>query len=327
MVRAGRRRGGAVLGAALRRAAALRLREGRARVTREEAAAVGMTLALHAAEAPDRPAITGPTGRPHLRRAQRPGQPLVRALRRRGPAGRGARWPCLRQPARVRRGVLRRPPGRLPADHRQLAPHGRRGGVHRRRLRGRGPRGRRPLRRARRRSPAAPPRGAPGGGRTASTASTTTTRSSTPRTASDIDDPVLGSTHALHVGHHRPARRACTGPRPPPNAVAALGLYGYRAGRGPPPLHRAAVPRRPARLLARRAPAAGVGTVLMDGWDAEETLRLVEAHRITHTHMVPTMFHRLLVAARRGAGASTTCRRCASSSTAPRRARCRSSSG
>ena len=38
----------------------------------------------------------------------------------------------------------------------------------------------------------------------------------------------------------------------------------------------------------------GVGVVLMDGWDAEETLRLVERHRVTHTHMVPTMFHRLL---------------------------------
>jgi long-chain acyl-CoA synthetase len=38
----------------------------------------------------------------------------------------------------------------------------------------------------------------------------------------------------------------------------------------------------------------GVGTVLMDGWEAEETLRLIAEHRITHTHMVPTMFHRLL---------------------------------
>jgi long-chain acyl-CoA synthetase len=37
-----------------------------------------------------------------------------------------------------------------------------------------------------------------------------------------------------------------------------------------------------------------MGVVLMDGWDAEETLRLIERHRITHTHMVPTMFHRLL---------------------------------
>jgi len=39
---------------------------------------------------------------------------------------------------------------------------------------------------------------------------------------------------------------------------------------------------------------AGVTCVLMDKWDAEETLRLTEAHRITHTHMVPTMFHRML---------------------------------
>ena len=40
--------------------------------------------------------------------------------------------------------------------------------------------------------------------------------------------------------------------------------------------------------------AAGVGTVLMDKWDAEETLHLIETHGITHTHMVATMFHRLL---------------------------------
>jgi long-chain acyl-CoA synthetase len=38
----------------------------------------------------------------------------------------------------------------------------------------------------------------------------------------------------------------------------------------------------------------GVGVVLMDRWDAEETLRLIEHHRVTHTHMVSTMFHRLL---------------------------------
>ncbi len=38
----------------------------------------------------------------------------------------------------------------------------------------------------------------------------------------------------------------------------------------------------------------GIPVVLMDRWDAEDTLRLVEEHRVTHTHMVPTMFHRLL---------------------------------
>ena len=40
--------------------------------------------------------------------------------------------------------------------------------------------------------------------------------------------------------------------------------------------------------------AEGVGVVLMERWDAEEALRLIERHRATHTHMVPTMFHRLL---------------------------------
>lgn len=40
--------------------------------------------------------------------------------------------------------------------------------------------------------------------------------------------------------------------------------------------------------------ANGVGTVLMDKWDPEETLQKIEEHGITHTHMVATMFHRLL---------------------------------
>ena len=38
----------------------------------------------------------------------------------------------------------------------------------------------------------------------------------------------------------------------------------------------------------------GVPVVLMDGWNPAECLRLIEEQRITHTHMVPTMFHRLL---------------------------------
>jgi long-chain acyl-CoA synthetase len=38
----------------------------------------------------------------------------------------------------------------------------------------------------------------------------------------------------------------------------------------------------------------GLGIVLMDGWEPEETLRLVEEHKITHMHLVPIMFHRLI---------------------------------
>jgi long-chain acyl-CoA synthetase len=34
--------------------------------------------------------------------------------------------------------------------------------------------------------------------------------------------------------------------------------------------------------------------VMMEHWDSEEALRLIEQHHVTSTHMVPTQFHRLL---------------------------------
>jgi long-chain acyl-CoA synthetase len=38
----------------------------------------------------------------------------------------------------------------------------------------------------------------------------------------------------------------------------------------------------------------GHTAVLMDRWEPEEMLRLIERHRVTHSHMVPTQFRRLL---------------------------------
>jgi len=38
----------------------------------------------------------------------------------------------------------------------------------------------------------------------------------------------------------------------------------------------------------------GATVVVMERWDAREALRLIAEHGVTHTHMVPTMFHRLL---------------------------------
>lgn len=40
---------------------------------------------------------------------------------------------------------------------------------------------------------------------------------------------------------------------------------------------------------------AGITVHLMPKWDSEVFLRMVAEHRITHTHMVPIMFHRLLM--------------------------------
>jgi len=79
----------------------------------------------------------------------------------------------------------------------------------------------------------------------------------------------------------------------PEGAARALAPYAYRAGHVhlcTGPLYHAA----PFGISMAIPLSAGVPLVLMDGWDAAQTLRLVEQHRVTHTHLVPTMFHRLL---------------------------------
>lgn len=56
------------------------------------------------------------------------------------------------------------------------------------------------------------------------------------------------------------------------------------------PLYHAA----PLAFSLRIPLSMGAGVVLMERWDAADALRLIDAHGVTHTHMVPTMFHRLL---------------------------------
>jgi long-chain acyl-CoA synthetase len=119
---------------------------------------------------------------------------------------------------------------------------------------------------------------------------------------SDIDDPVLGTsmlytsgTTGRPKGVHRP--RSASGA-----AVSAAGagqsvLASVRAAGDGPTMHLCTGPLYHAAPLAFSLAVPltqGMGVVMMDGWHAEETLRLIQRHRITHTHMVPTMFHRLL---------------------------------
>ncbi len=116
-----------------------------------------------------------------------------------------------------------------------------------------------------------------------------------------LSDPVLGSTMLYTSGTtgrpkgvHRPpgsqaaASTAAAGRRialPPLDYVPGESLHLCTG-----PLYHAA----PLAFSLAGPAAAGVGVVLMDGWSPAETLRLIESHRITHSHMVPTMFHRLL---------------------------------
>ena len=109
---------------------------------------------------------------------------------------------------------------------------------------------------------------------------------------SDIDDPTLG-TAMLYTsgttGYPKGVRK-----QPDPDAlVSAVSLYGYRDGNvhlGTGPLYHAA----PFTIGMVAPITCGVPLVLMEHFDAEETLALIEEHRVTHLHVVPTMFHRLL---------------------------------
>jgi long-chain acyl-CoA synthetase len=116
---------------------------------------------------------------------------------------------------------------------------------------------------------------------------------------SDIDQPSAG-TRMLYTSGTTGRPKGVY--RPPADAGQAAVLAastssvaGYQPGTGQlhlitGPLYHAAP-----LLIGLAAPlTAGVGVVLMDGWSAEETLELVERHRVTHCHMVPTMFHRLI---------------------------------
>jgi long-chain acyl-CoA synthetase len=106
----------------------------------------------------------------------------------------------------------------------------------------------------------------------------------------DIDDPVLGSSMLYTSGTTGRPKGVHRRETPPP---AAINLFGYRDGDRhlcTGPLYHAA----PLAFSLTTPIGYGVGVVLMERWDAEAALALVQSHGITHTHMVPTMFHRML---------------------------------
>jgi len=112
--------------------------------------------------------------------------------------------------------------------------------------------------------------------------------------AADIDDPQLGGTMLYTSGTTGRPKGVY---RAQPTRLAPQGegsLTGYRPGVDRGLLTGPAYHAAPLLFDIAQPLTSGAGIVMMNKWDAEETLALTDQHKITHTHMVATMFHRLL---------------------------------
>jgi long-chain acyl-CoA synthetase len=112
--------------------------------------------------------------------------------------------------------------------------------------------------------------------------------------AGALDDPATGST-MLYTSGTTGRPKGVYRPRTPTTTLTTANLAGYDPDGGDVhlctgPLYHAA----PLAFSLGVPLAWGATVVVMDRFDAERALALVESARVTHTHMVPTMFHRLL---------------------------------
>ncbi|MFF7629526.1 acyl-CoA synthetase [Streptomyces cyaneofuscatus] len=97
------------------------------------------------------------------------------------------------------------------------------------------------------------------------------------------------------TGRPRGIRRPLPGKLPEETYLGGfLGIFGIRPFDDN--VHLVCSPLYHTAVLQFASAALHIGhpLVLMDGWSPDEMLRLIDTHRCTHTHMVPTQFHRLL---------------------------------
>ncbi|MBT5434379.1 MAG: AMP-binding protein, partial [Rhodospirillaceae bacterium] len=111
----------------------------------------------------------------------------------------------------------------------------------------------------------------------------------------DLDDPVIGERMLYTSGTTgRPKGVKFLNKRKVPLLPALTASAGLRPGNdillNPSPLYHAA----PMSLNLWWGLNQGMGMVLMERFEPEQFLALIEQHRISHSHVVPVMFQRLL---------------------------------
>jgi len=110
-----------------------------------------------------------------------------------------------------------------------------------------------------------------------------------PHSSADIDDPHAGVTMLYTsgtTGRPKGVFKERHSTLVVDRAVYLPGVVHLLTG----PLYHAA----PLGITMHAALSSGSTLVLMEHWDAEHTLQLIDEHKVNYTHVVPTMFHRLL---------------------------------
>jgi long-chain acyl-CoA synthetase len=109
----------------------------------------------------------------------------------------------------------------------------------------------------------------------------------------DVDDPVLGN-QMMYTSGTTGRPKGVYRAQP---VIAVQGLYAMRGYDHESSVQLCAGPAYHAAPLAfdvRGAMGAGCELIFMDKWDSETVLRLMHEKRVSHLHLVPIMFQRLL---------------------------------